>query len=128
MRRELFLVLIALGLAGCAALQTADTRTTEQMLAAAGFQMKAADTPEKLAHLQTLTPRKVLLRPRNGEPYYGYADPGVCNCLYAGNEQQYQEYRKLRLQTAIADQKLRAAEEARGDGMDWGCWGLFPLP
>jgi hypothetical protein len=128
MRRELFLALIRQGLAGCAALQMADTRTTEQMLAAAGFQMKAADTSERLAHVQMLTPRKVLLRPRNGEPYYVYADPAVCKCLYAANEQQYQEYRKLRLQKETANEKLRAVEEARDDGMDWGFWGLWPLP
>jgi hypothetical protein len=127
MRRELFLALIALGLAGCATLQTADTRPTEQMLAAAGFQMKAADTPETLAHLQTLPPRKVLLRPRNGEPYYVYADPELCKCLYEGTEQQYQKYRELRLKQAIAKEKLRAAEE-RDDGVDAGFWGLWPLP
>ncbi len=127
MRQEHLLALIALGLGGCAALQTADTRTTEQMLAAAGFQMIAADTPERLAHLQMLTPRKVLLRPRNGEPFYVYADPAVCKCLYAGREQQYQEYRKLGTQKEIADERL-LTEEARDDGMDWGFWGLWPLP
>ena len=54
----------ALGLAGCAGLQTTDTRTTEQLLATAGFQMKVADTPEKLADLQTLPPARILRRPR----------------------------------------------------------------
>jgi hypothetical protein len=43
------------------------TRATERMPAAAEFQMKTADTPEQLAHLQTLTPDKILQRERSGE-------------------------------------------------------------
>src|SRR5439155_2581972 len=34
------------------------TMRTEQLLAATGFEMKLADTPEKLANLSTLTPRR----------------------------------------------------------------------
>ena len=101
MKPATFLVLIAGSLAGCAAMQAGETRTTEQLLAAAGFQMKAADTPEKRARLQTLTPRQILSRPRGGEPRYVYVDPTGCQCLYAGNEQQYQEFRRLRLQRQI---------------------------
>jgi hypothetical protein len=124
MRRSLFIPLITLTLAGCAAIQVKDTRTTEQLLAAAGFQMKVADTPEKIAHLQTLTPRKVLLRPRHGEPYYVYSDLTVCKCLYAGNEQQYQEFRNLLRQADIADEQLREAEEAQ-DRLDADLWELW---
>jgi hypothetical protein len=51
-------VAVVLGLSsGCATIRRHDTLQTEQMLAAAGFHMKLADTPEKLAHLQTLTRR-----------------------------------------------------------------------
>jgi hypothetical protein len=81
MRRGLVSFLSALTLAGCAAIQGGETRATEQMLADAGFQLKAADTPEKLAHLQALTPRKVLLRPRHGEPYY--YSVGAPECTFA---------------------------------------------
>ena len=52
MKRELFLAAITLSVAGCATMQAQDTRATERLLAAAGFQTKAADTPEKIAHLQ----------------------------------------------------------------------------
>jgi hypothetical protein len=57
--------LVALGLSvtGCAAIRTHQTADTEQILAAAGFQVRPADTPEKLAHLQTLKPRKVVRYP-----------------------------------------------------------------
>jgi hypothetical protein len=104
MRRELLFVALALSLAGCAAMQREETRTTERLLAAAGFQRQAADTPEKVAHLQGLTPGKIARREQNGQASYFYADRNVCNCLYAGTEQQYQEYRKLARQQTMADE------------------------
>jgi hypothetical protein len=56
--RSAVVVAVVLGLSsGCATIRRNDTLQTEQMLAAAGFHMKLADTPEKLAHLQTLTRR-----------------------------------------------------------------------
>ncbi len=73
----LILPLVALGLSvtGCAAIRAHQTAETEQILAAAGFQVKPAGTPEKLAHLQTLTPRKVVREVRDSQPQYVYADP-----------------------------------------------------
>src|SRR5204862_4808842 len=88
MNRYLGLAAIVLSLAGCATLQAQDARATERMLTAAGFQMKAADTPDKLAHLQTLTPGKIVRRELSGEPSYVYADRNVCKCLYTGTELQ----------------------------------------
>ena len=88
MLRTLILPLIALSLSvtGCAAIRTHQTAETEQVLAAAGFQVKPADTPEKLAHLQTLTPRKVVRYTRDGQLQYAYADPDTCKCVYVGDE------------------------------------------
>ncbi len=43
------------------------TEATEQLLAAAGFDQKLADTPQKLANLQLLTPaRRLVVQERNG--------------------------------------------------------------
>jgi len=43
------------------------TLTTEQLLTGVGFQKKVADTPEKLAHLGTLTPaRRLVAHRRDG--------------------------------------------------------------
>ena len=43
------------------------TQRTEHLLAAAGFEMKLADTPEKLANLSTMTPRRTLV-PQTRQP------------------------------------------------------------
>jgi hypothetical protein len=123
--RTAILPLVALGLSltGCAAIRTHQTAETEQVLAAAGFQMKPADTPAKLAHLQTLTPRQVVRSTRDGQVHYVYADPETCRCLYVGDEQRYQRYQELSLQKQIADEQLSAAQANRNASMTWGAWG-----
>jgi hypothetical protein len=127
MRGIWFIVgLLVLTLAGCASVRRQETLDTEAVLAAAGFYMKLADTPEKLARLQTLTPRKLVPHQRDGKLYFVYADPDVCTCLYAGTEQSYQEYQRLGLQKKLADEQLMAAQDNLYAPMDWGAWGYWP--
>ena len=123
MRRDLVFAVIALSLTGCATLQADSTRATERLLTEAGFQMKAADTPEKTAHLQELKPGKIIRREQNGQASYFYADRNLCNCLYTGTEQQYQEYRRLARQQNVADEDASIAEDSTDR---WGIWGLVP--
>jgi hypothetical protein len=125
MRRHLFLAAIVLSVTGCASTQADGTRATERLLTAAGFQVKAADTPEKATHLQQLTPGKIIRREQNGQVSYVYADRTWCNCLYTGTEQQYQEYRRLARQQTAADEEKVVSEDASNPGA-WGIWGLFP--
>ncbi len=120
MRRALFIVVIALTVAGCATMPRGETRSVEQMLTAAGFQMKVADTPEKAADLRTFPTRKMTVQRRGAASYYIYADPDLCNCLYVGTEPQYQEYQRLLLKKELADERL---DESRNSGL----WGPGPL-
>jgi uncharacterized protein YdbL (DUF1318 family) len=113
---------LAIALAGCAAIQKEDTQTAEQTLAAAGFQMKLADTPDKLAQLQSLPQRKLVPQDQNGAIRYVYADAQYCKCVYAGTETNYQEYQKLALQNKIALEEETAAQM---NAMDWGRWGAW---
>ena len=123
MRRALLGLLGALGLAGCAGHHGAAIRSAEQALAAAGFETRPADTPEKLAQLHSLTPRTVLWRPQAGELRYVYADPTSCRCLYVGGEPEYQQYQKLRLQKDFADEESSAMPD-----WGWGGWGAWWSP
>jgi hypothetical protein len=116
------LVVLGLSLTGCAAIRAHRTAETEQVLVAAGFQMKPADTPAKLAHLQTLTPRKVVRYTRDGQVHYVYADPETCTCLYVGDEQRYQKYQELSLQKQIADEQMSAAQANLDASMSWDAW------
>ena len=104
MRDAVLALLVLASATGCATLQAAATRSSQQMLAAAGFHMQVADTPERVAELQSLPARQLLLRPQNGAVSYVFSDPVGCHCVYVGGEREYQEYQRLRRKKDLADQ------------------------
>jgi hypothetical protein len=84
----------------------------EPMLAAAGFGMIPADTPQKMQHLNTLPALKLSYYVgHDGQLRYWFADPHYCRCLYLGDEKAYQRYQNLRIQAREAQQEQEAAEE-----------------
>ena len=116
------LAALALALLGCAVPQ--NVARMEALMIKAGFQVRRADTPDRLAHLRALSPLKLVRHDRDGTPYYVFADPDGCQCLYVGNEAAYREYRKLVQQSqAAAVQEL--AEGGSRDAMRWGVWDPF---
>jgi len=123
LKRLAVLAGLAFFLPACAAIQNQNAMDTERLLAASGFQMRLADTPEKLEHLKTLTQRKPVPHEKDGKVYYVYADAAYCQCLYIGNEKAYQRYQKLALQKEIAEEQRMAAEMNANASMNWGLWG-----
>jgi hypothetical protein len=115
------LLLVSLG-PGCAGMQTTQTKSTEDLLSAAGFQMRIPDTPKKMAHLQTLTQRQLVAHTWNGKPYYVYAD-AINNRLYVGGQGSYQRYQQLAAAERIAKEQQLAAQMNMDAAMDWGMWG-----
>jgi hypothetical protein len=112
-------VVVALGaaLAGC-------DEDTERLLSAAGFETKVADTPEKVAHLQALTQCKLVRHTKDGKNYYVFAD-AKRNCLWVGDEANYQKFQYLQLQQDIADENMAAAMENNAAVMRWEMWGPY---
>ena len=88
---------------GCTTIEKTLARDSEQLLSASGFTMKLADTPEKLAHLKTLTQRKVVPHERDGKTYFVYADALYCGCMYVGNQEDYKRYKKMVIRKRVAD-------------------------
>lgn len=119
----LILTVAGVALVGCTYFRNMEAMQTERILAAAGFQMKLADTPQKQAYLQSLPPRKLVPHQREGQVYYIYADPTHCNCLYVGTAGAYQRYQKLALEKQIADEQREAAAMNQAAAMDWNMWG-----
>jgi hypothetical protein len=107
----------------CAAIKAQNAEDTEQLLAAAGFTMKLADTPEKLNHLKTLQQQKIIMREKDGIIYYLYADATTCQCLYIGQQASYQKFQQLQIQQNIAQDQQMTAEMNEDSAMDWGMWG-----
>jgi predicted MarR family transcription regulator len=110
-------------LISCAAIKAQNAEDKEQLLAAAGFKMQLADTPEKLAHLKTLTQQKIVTHEKDGKNYYVYADATTCQCLYIGQDSNYQNFQQLQLQKNIAQEQQMSAEMNENAAMNWGMWG-----
>lgn len=110
-------------LISCAAIKAQNAEDKEQLLAAAGFKMQLADTPEKLAHLKTLTQQKIVMHEKDGKNYYVYADATTCQCLYIGQDSNYQNFQQLQLQKNIAQEQQMSAEMNENAAMNWGMWG-----
>lgn len=115
--RRRVLCLVGVAMAGCAH-QNHDVQGMQNMLAASGFQMKMADSPEKLAHVQSFPQRKVVPVQREGQLKFVWADAQDCKCLYVGDEANYQSYAKLAEQEKMARENYEAARAAE----DWGPW------
>ncbi|MEM7021273.1 MAG: hypothetical protein AAF637_01640 [Pseudomonadota bacterium] len=116
-------LLVGLALAGCAMIEREETEDTEQLLAAAGFTMRPADTAEKLADLERYQQHTLIRREREGQVTYVYADAADCKCLYTGNEQNYDAFENLQVQQNIAEEEQMAASEAEQASMNWEVWG-----
>jgi len=110
-----------LALADCASQQQL-VGQKEDLLAAAGFQIRIADTPHRLAAMRSLPPNKFITKVVNGQPVYLYADPLVCRCIYFGNQQNWGAYRQEMFAKQLADEAQMTAIMNEST-WDWGPWG-----
>lgn len=115
----------AIVLAGCAELQTRPSVKTEELLSAAGFQMKLANTPEKRANLWKQVQHKLVPQECNGKMVYVYAD-AAHDRVFVGDPKAYQKFQALAVQNQIAREEAKAAAYNYGAGMNWGLWGPYP--
>ena len=119
------LMAAALGatLVGCGSAMQQTANQQEELLMAAGFAKKPADTPEKMSRLRRVPLYEIAVRKKGDQPVYYYADPNVCQCIYLGNETNYQNYRRLLIErnmrtppVAVTPADMEAEEE-------WGVLG-----
>jgi hypothetical protein len=105
--------------AGCAEIQESNATATERELAAAGFQMKFAKTPEQVAEVGSLTQRKLTRTAGpDGQNLFVWADAADCKCIYVGTEAAYDRYQQLSINQQIAIDNEMAS-------MNWGAWGAW---
>jgi hypothetical protein len=117
-RAVLMGVVTLVALSGCATFRGLAAGETEQLLAAAGFQSRPADTGERLQDLTPVPPFKIVTRNDDGNVVYTYADPKNCKCVYVGGSKEYSAYQRLVTERQIAQQRIWTDEELR-----WGGWG-----
>jgi len=89
-------------LSGCASVRQREAVDTERLLTGAGFQQQLADSPERLAHLRTMPPLKLVARNKDGRVVYTFADPESCRCLYVGGAKEYATYQLLAVQHEVS--------------------------
>lgn len=75
-----------------------------------------------MSRLRRVPLYEVAVRSKGEQPIYYYADPNFCQCIYLGNESNYQAYRQLLIQrnmrtgpVAVTPADMEAEEE-------WGYW------
>ena len=107
-----------LTLSGCASVRQKEAADTGRLLTAAGFQQRLADSPERLAHLRTMPPLKLVARNKDAQVIYTFADPERCRCLYVGGAKEYAAYQQLAAQHEVR-REVDAASEP------WGPWGSW---
>jgi hypothetical protein len=116
---------LLLGICGLTACETQQQRVEqrEDLLSAAGFIVRPANTPERQAMLNRLPPHKFVQRVNGDVVHYVYADPLVCGCLYVGTQQAYNQYKANQLQQHLADEQQMAADTYSDAAWNWGAWG-----
>ena len=80
-------------LAGCTGKPVNKTLQAEEALAAAGFQLKTADTPAKVERISRIPQKKVVRATIKDREVYLWADAAGCRCYYMGTRQNYEQLR-----------------------------------
>jgi hypothetical protein len=115
-------VLSAVALGACETIQQRVAQK-EDALAAAGFEIKPANTPERETMLKRLPPNKFVQRSHGDTTHYVYADPLVCNCLYVGTQQAYDILKEHEREQHLADENQMTAQTYSDSTWNWGAWG-----
>jgi hypothetical protein len=115
-------IAMALSIAAC---QTESQRVAEREdnLAAAGFIVRPANTPDRQQMLHRLPPHTFVQRVNGDVIHYVFADPLVCGCLYVGTQQAYNAYKLHQQQQNLADEQAMTAQSYADPAWSWGAWG-----
>jgi hypothetical protein len=86
----------AFAAATVAAVPAAAQLANDMRLEDAGFVMRRADTPEKLARLRLIPPRQFVSRTGKRGRYYLWADPDTCQCVFVGGPGALKSFKDMR--------------------------------
>ena len=107
-------VALGIALAGCATGPSSSpsaNKSQADLLKAAGFRLHTADTPQKLAYMQTLPAKKVVCNQYQGQTcYLVCTDPGSKQC-YLGDQAAYQRYQQMAIQQSISEDMHKVSEQ-----------------
>lgn len=123
--KAFLIIVLALTCIGCTNFKRDSIRTTEQLLAAAGFREYLPKNAEEQANLKTIPQRQILSVHGAAKPTYLYADDQAeCDCIYVGGNAEYAAYQKLD-HTKRASDSAVIYSQAR-DAYKTGALGAIP--
>ena len=111
--------IISLSLVGCAAGPTASAplKSMPENLRDAGFKPYTADTPKKMAYLQSCPKEVLVVHSRQGQVCYAFTDPAT-NTVYLGDNEAY-----WRLQQTLDRQERKIqTQKIESDPEFWQMW------
>jgi hypothetical protein len=117
----LMLSAISVALAACQTPQQA-VQSKENLLAAAGFTLQPANSPERVAAMKKLPPNKFVQQTSGGTVVYVYADPAGCQCVYFGDQTAWSSYRAAVFEKRLADEQQMTAMMNQ-NAFNFGPWG-----
>ena len=116
-------LLLCIGALGSCQTQQQIVAEREDNLAAAGFVVRPANTPERQQMLSRLPPHKFIQRASGDTVHYIYSDPLVCGCLYVGTQQAFNQYKLHQQQQRLADEQQMTATMYADPAWRWDAWG-----
>ena len=124
-----FVMLFFVFIIGCAGTQKTSPLQMYELLVRAGFELRTADTPNKLNFIKSLPQKKVVAKKENEKLYYLYVvDTSSCKCMYVGDEQDYQRLHQMikehqmeeKLATTRFSDPAMLEDEALDPDSTWG--------
>src|SRR5882724_2955967 len=109
-------------LVGCLAVVRPEAKREGDLLLASGFETRAADTPERIRHLESLPPLRMVRHVEDGRVVFAMADPYSCKCIYVGDPQAYATYRQRAIHWEVGDEQTQEDMDDEGAGFDRGVW------
>ena len=85
---------LIMALAGCSGEPVNKTLQAEDAVAAAGFQLKMADTPATVERISRIPQKQVVWGKIKDREVYLWAGAAGCQCYYAGTRQNYEQLRQ----------------------------------
>ena len=116
-----------LAVTGCAGLEqsmaASDAEGVETQLRFANFRLIPSDTPQRIESMGSMPPLAFSRVLRGGSPYFVYADPVSCRCLWVGTPANYERFLQLSAEAQMSAQQAVAQDiEMQADLWDpeWG--------
>jgi hypothetical protein len=117
----LLAAVIGIFLVGCATSPSGSSVPSQaDLLKQAGFKTHTPASPQRVAVVNTLPAKKVVLNQYNKPLYLVCPEPDSKQC-FLGDKASYDRYQQLAIQNAIAEDQHKVSEE-RQDPEFWQMW------